>query len=248
MEGRRTEIVRPRRILSRNQCALPTPYFCLVCGCVLICLQRKKPRKIASSPSDGNDSGDQSTTHQHSPPRFTTQQKEKGRAAHNPLPTPVETQQRPNHGQPHQPQQSSSQYRDRPGPNLSAQRPQYQLERTPRVSDQHHARGQKDGHSRQKRTTEKKWTRVAKFYGIYNCPWVLEPQLVRVLHYEEGRDLPDGDPDQELLTFLEELEVSDRDRKDPRFQANASIIPKIFTLTVVLMGCIVFTWASRVSW
>ena len=228
VESGRTEIERRGKISSRNQCVSPMPCSCLVCSYILTRWQRKKIRKIASSPPDSIDDEGPSTTHPPSPPQFTTEQKGKGQAIQNPLPTPIDTQQHPNRGRSHWPRRSSSQHKGRPGPNISAQRPRHQSEGTPQVPNQHHTRRQKDGQSstsRQKRTTEKKWTRIAKFYGIYYCPWVLEERLTRVLQYDEGRELPEGDRDQELMGFLDELDVSDRDRKDSRFQANVSIAP-----------------------
>ena len=223
--SRRTGIEKRRRRLFRNQCVLPTPYSCFVCDCGLTRWQQKKIQKIASSPSGSIEDEGYSTAHSPSPPRFTAKQKGKGRSARNPLPTPTDTQRHPDDSHSHQPQQSTSQHKGRPGPNVFTQRPGHQSESMLQVLDQRHTRRQNDGQSgtrQQKRTTEKKWTRAAKFYGIYCCPWVTELRLARVLQYE-GQEFPDGDPDQGFMEFLDELNISNQTCKDPRFHANVSV-------------------------
>jgi len=156
---------------------------------------------------------------------MTAQQKGKGRITQNLLPTPAHTQQRSNYGQ--LSQQPSLQYRNRPTPNSSAQCATRQFRNASPVPDQRQVSGQGDsgsGVSRQKqRMAKKKWTHIAKVYGMLYSPWVPEWQLERVLQYEVGQDLPEDSPDKEFVRFLDELEVGDRERKDPQFEANVSL-------------------------
>lgn len=143
------------------------------------------------------------------------------------LPTPSHTQRHLSHGQP--PQQSTSQYRERPGPNQLVQHAGHRLRGSSPVPDQHQTRGQ-GGHQsgtshREQRTIEKKWTHVAKIYGMLYSPWVPESALDQALCHEAGQELSEDDPDQELVQFLDDFDVSNCERKDPQFQTNVSLIP-----------------------
>ena len=141
VESRGTEIERRRgKISSRNQCVSPMPCSCLVCSYILTCWQQKKICKIASSPPDSIDDEGPSTMHPPSPPWFTTQQKGKGQAIQNPLPTRIDTQQHPNRSWSHWPWWWWSQHKGHPGPNISAQCPGHQPEGTLQVPNQHHTR------------------------------------------------------------------------------------------------------------
>ena len=152
--------------------------------------------------------------HRRSPPQLTTQQKGKARATHSQLPTPSHTQ-----------QQSSSHHRERPGPNKQARRAGNRLRSASPALDQHQATDQRKGRSgasQQERQINRRWTHLAKIYGILFGPWLSEPELDQVLCYAVGQDLPREYREEVLTQFLDNHEVCDDDRKDPRFRSNVS--------------------------
>ena len=192
------------------------------------------------SPSpDHADDKDIPASRSGSPPRLTVQQKKKVKEIQNVLPTPSHTQQRSSHGQ--SCQESSSQHRERPGPNSLAQNAGRRFRNASPVPDQHQARERRDRQSstsrREQRTTEKKWTHVAKIYAMFNSPWVSQSELDYTLCCKIGQCPPEDNTDlSELVQLLNELEVSNRECGDPRFQTNVSFVPpKTSTLITTLI-------------
>jgi len=207
----------------------PMHRSCSVGNCILICGQRKKIRRIMS-PSEHSDEQDVPTLRPGSPLRLTVQQKGKVAETQNVLPTPSRTQRHFSHDQ--SPQQSSSQHRERPGPNSLAQNAGRQLRNTSPVPDQHEARERRDGQSRtsrrERQTTEKKWTHLAKIYAMFCSPWISHSELDYALRCKTGQCPPEDNADTpELVQLLDNFEVSNHECGDPRFQTNVSfILPK----------------------
>ena len=148
-----------------------------------------------------------------SPPRFSAQEKAKGRVAHNQLPMPAHTQ-------------LSTQRRDHPVPNLQVQRAAQQLSSA--SSDQQRETRRRDSGSsasqHEKPSIVKQWTHVAKGFGMGVCPWISESDLADALTLEEGQDLPEDHPLHEVVEFLNDWGVKDHERKHPQFLSNVSAL------------------------
>ena len=70
----------------------------------------------------------------------------------------------------------------------------------------------------------KRWTHVAKGFGMGVCPWISESDLADALTFEEGQDLPEDHPLHEVVEFLNDWGVKDHERKHPQFLSNVSAL------------------------
>ena len=180
----------------------------LTYGRVLTSQQQKKIRHVAPDPDDEESGG--SVPLPPSPPRYTASQKQKAREVQ---------------------EQSTLGYRKRPGPNKQAHATRHRLQIAPLVPKQHRATQQRDGGSstsrRPRGTIERFWTQIAKVYGMMYSPWVLESVLRQALHCRPGEGDSEDDGVHELVEFLDEAEISDDDRRHPRFCVNVSPVVQL---------------------
>lgn len=192
--------------------------------------QRKRAHRVTSPISNPTSSDSISTTHPHSPPRLTAKQKQKGRAAGNQLPTPSRTQ-----------HQASLQKTDRPGPSSKARRSRRQSQGTSTHPTQHQTVEDEDSRSHpsqpEQQAVERRWTHLAKQYGMLYYPWVSESVLSQALHSEADQHIPEGDPCSSLIQFFDEFGVGDCDKKHPQFQAKVRFFyHQPLILILMLMG------------
>lgn len=89
-------------------------------------------------------------------------------------------------------------------------------------------RGSGSSTSRQEQLVERRWTHLAKIYGMMICPWISERQLAAALIYKEGEVLPEDHPCWDIVEFMDACEIKNDERKHPRFPANVSALHYVY--------------------